>query len=331
MNPTDQAAFLAAIRDDPADDTPRLVYADWLQEQATPEAEARAAFIRAQCGAGPPASASRASIPWREWLPKAFARKRGWMTAGWPVDDRPFRVVARLEWSSRNLVGTLRADDPDPPPWQLVAGPADSTIAVEVEFRRGFVSRVSMPVDVWADLFRELRDDPNAVIDEVELHGVNLAVSDVTGEREHARGLSRLRYTMTWLENSPPGPGERERAIMSPSPVQFHLDDWSSPARLNLFRERQEFAEFIIDLREWDHYRQPVREASLRGLRADAIQCIGEGIWGRKTTYTEAVERGEFADTVNAFQRDIIEGLGVPAHIFRGDTLPVDRSDAYGV
>src|SRR5215203_6135464 len=40
-----QAAFLAAIRDDLDDDTPRLVFADWLEEHGDP----RGAFIRAQC------------------------------------------------------------------------------------------------------------------------------------------------------------------------------------------------------------------------------------------------------------------------------------------
>ncbi len=45
--PTDeQRALWAAIRANPADDTPRLVYADWLQEHGD---EARAEFIRVQC------------------------------------------------------------------------------------------------------------------------------------------------------------------------------------------------------------------------------------------------------------------------------------------
>jgi uncharacterized protein (TIGR02996 family) len=39
-------AFLQAILDVPDDDTPRLVYADWLDEHGEP---ARAEFIRAQC------------------------------------------------------------------------------------------------------------------------------------------------------------------------------------------------------------------------------------------------------------------------------------------
>jgi len=42
----DDDAFLAAIRANLDDDTPRLVYADWLQEQGN---EARAEFIRVEC------------------------------------------------------------------------------------------------------------------------------------------------------------------------------------------------------------------------------------------------------------------------------------------
>ena len=45
--PTDeQRSFWNAIRANPDDDTPRLVYADWLQEQGD---EPRAEFIRVQC------------------------------------------------------------------------------------------------------------------------------------------------------------------------------------------------------------------------------------------------------------------------------------------
>lgn len=43
---TEQDALLAAIRDNPDDDTPRLVYADWLDENGEP---ARAEFIRVEC------------------------------------------------------------------------------------------------------------------------------------------------------------------------------------------------------------------------------------------------------------------------------------------
>jgi uncharacterized protein (TIGR02996 family) len=43
---THEEAFLEAIREQPDDDTPRLIYADWLEEYGQPE---RAEFIRVQC------------------------------------------------------------------------------------------------------------------------------------------------------------------------------------------------------------------------------------------------------------------------------------------
>lgn len=46
--PDEQAALLAAIVADPDEDTPRLVYADWLEETGEPSNVARAHFIRTQ-------------------------------------------------------------------------------------------------------------------------------------------------------------------------------------------------------------------------------------------------------------------------------------------
>src|SRR5262245_8993000 len=53
---TEQAALLAAIAANPDDDTPRLVYADWLDEHrpdrvpsAAAGPSARAEFLRVQC------------------------------------------------------------------------------------------------------------------------------------------------------------------------------------------------------------------------------------------------------------------------------------------
>jgi uncharacterized protein (TIGR02996 family) len=45
---TDRDALLAAVAARPADDTPRLVFADWLDDTGQPD---RAAFVRAQCAA----------------------------------------------------------------------------------------------------------------------------------------------------------------------------------------------------------------------------------------------------------------------------------------
>src|SRR5262245_21618304 len=45
---SDGEALFRAVCENPADDTPRLVYADWLEENDQPE---RAEFIRLQCEA----------------------------------------------------------------------------------------------------------------------------------------------------------------------------------------------------------------------------------------------------------------------------------------
>src|SRR4051794_34871936 len=46
MPSADERAFFDRIRDEPADDMPRLIYADWLDETGQSE---RAEFIRLQC------------------------------------------------------------------------------------------------------------------------------------------------------------------------------------------------------------------------------------------------------------------------------------------
>jgi uncharacterized protein (TIGR02996 family) len=48
----DEGSFLRAILTNPTDDLPRLVYADWLDEQQTDEASRKAEFIRLQHATG---------------------------------------------------------------------------------------------------------------------------------------------------------------------------------------------------------------------------------------------------------------------------------------
>src|SRR5262245_43690768 len=50
-----EAALIAAIAADPAEDTPRLVYADFLEERGSESDTARARFIRAQVELARPA------------------------------------------------------------------------------------------------------------------------------------------------------------------------------------------------------------------------------------------------------------------------------------
>ncbi len=42
-------SFLQAILDEPLDDTPRLIFADWLQDQADSILAARGELMRVQC------------------------------------------------------------------------------------------------------------------------------------------------------------------------------------------------------------------------------------------------------------------------------------------
>ncbi|MCI0704756.1 MAG: TIGR02996 domain-containing protein, partial [Planctomycetia bacterium] len=49
MTSQEEQSFLTAILAEPDDDTPRLVFADWLDERGTDDDKAHAALIRAQC------------------------------------------------------------------------------------------------------------------------------------------------------------------------------------------------------------------------------------------------------------------------------------------
>ena len=76
---SERAAFVSAILDNPADDTVRLVFADWLEEHGEPE---RAEFIRCQIeAANLPALQRAKSKPHKR--AKALLRKydQAWRTA----------------------------------------------------------------------------------------------------------------------------------------------------------------------------------------------------------------------------------------------------------
>ena len=64
-----ETAFLQTIAAAPADDTSRLVYADWLDDQGHAQ---RARFIREQCAPGTqePHIADPGLIAWEEVLPR---------------------------------------------------------------------------------------------------------------------------------------------------------------------------------------------------------------------------------------------------------------------
>ncbi len=99
-----EQAFLQAIVEAPEDDVPRLVYADWLEEQGTPAASARADLIRVQFALTdlPPDDLRRAQLEEHE---------------------RALLLAHETEW-----VAPLRAIG-------MLAG---------WEFRRGFVERIAL-------------------------------------------------------------------------------------------------------------------------------------------------------------------------------------------
>jgi uncharacterized protein (TIGR02996 family) len=99
---TEQEAFLQAIIEEPDDDTPRLVYADWLDEHGQHD---RAEFIRVQC--------LQASLPWD--------------------DDRQSELLAReAQLLARHYEDwTVWGDRPE-----------EQEVGPDISFRRGFVERL---------------------------------------------------------------------------------------------------------------------------------------------------------------------------------------------
>jgi uncharacterized protein (TIGR02996 family) len=116
MTDTDTGtALLAAVRATPADDTVRLVYADWLEEQGE---ELRAEFIRATC-AGDFGNLPAGSLVREGALAQAKANGVEWFG--------PFGVVClRRELFQKEMTG--------------------GSVAL---VRRGFVEEVRAPADWW--------------------------------------------------------------------------------------------------------------------------------------------------------------------------------------
>ena len=120
--PTDeQRALWAAIRAHPDEDTPRLVYADWLQEHGD---GIRAEFIRLQCAIA------------RQPTDRKTQRK---VLRALDHRERVLYMAHRVQWAAplfRALVGPR----PSARPESWVRG-------VGIRFRRGFVSELRLDLD----------------------------------------------------------------------------------------------------------------------------------------------------------------------------------------
>ena len=126
---TEEEAFIAAIVASPADDTPRLVFADWLEENGRPD---RAELIRLQCRLEPD----------RERFDDAAVNELHrqvvqLLRSSWPghvsfrdQEDRWFAAASGLPWDSPNLT---------------------------TEWRRGFVETVGLHAGNFVRYGRDVR------------------------------------------------------------------------------------------------------------------------------------------------------------------------------
>jgi uncharacterized protein (TIGR02996 family) len=131
---SDEIALLDAIASHPEEDTPRLIYADWLDEHGQ---HIRAEFIRVQMAVALADSLSR------------------------PEQDRHVRVYKRnqelLDNHRKELFGPLAMLSGDPR-------------GVWIEFRRGFISSIELPVGQFLDyaaILAGLRPLPDVRVTEV--------------------------------------------------------------------------------------------------------------------------------------------------------------------
>lgn len=187
---TTEEAFLTAIRETPDDDAPRLIFADWLEDNGDPE---RAEFIRLLVQAA--ASRAGEALPLRE-------RAGQLLVANW------------LRW-----VGPLRdAFGPNPfEPW-LSGMPA--VRAVE-NFRRGFVEKLTVGAPQFLGRDRPLYG--LTALTGLSFHGAG-GVVDQLATRHELQWIRRLAFVDYY--SSPLGPHDAAALASSPHLLrlrQLHL------------------------------------------------------------------------------------------------------------
>src|SRR4051812_3726566 len=146
-----ESALLAAIAAHPEEDTPRLAYADWLDEHAgdlpdPPAVRIRAEFIRVQC-----------EVKKLEHLPAEQQR---------PHVHLWRRQQELLDNHRRDLLGAL----------------GDDVTYFDAMFDRGFVEKLTIPAAVFlkhAEVVRNLRPTPR-----VELHWAEGVLNELLGQSE---------------------------------------------------------------------------------------------------------------------------------------------------
>lgn len=140
-----RAAFIQAICENPKDDTPRLMYADWLDEHGESE---RAEFIRVGCELsimehaefGPECSWGGTCVcPSHERLRWLRRRERElWRGTGKPL-HHPCQWFEVPNWACLVDIGLTRIE------WTT-----EDDDEIVGNIRRGFVAAITLPADAWA-------------------------------------------------------------------------------------------------------------------------------------------------------------------------------------
>lgn len=158
---TTDAGFLQAILEQPADDAPRLIFADRLDEVGTEEAHARAEFIRVQCALEPlrrhghgTSNPHGGACETCQRVARMESRERRLLaTFGrqWCMDGAPDGAAAE-EFGERNprLVWLLPSN---PDQWVVETDPL-----VGLGFCRGFIESLTLDGNIcrrYLDVIRE--------------------------------------------------------------------------------------------------------------------------------------------------------------------------------
>ncbi len=130
-------ALLRSILENPADDAPRLVYADWLDDHGEP---VRAEFIRVQCRKGDLSYSWQYKIDKHHWRTTLGCR---WVSDLVLAHEKVTGTWPSYSWgSSASPTGPGLYKSGAEKVWMKYSG------CVEVEFTGGFVASVSLPLAV---------------------------------------------------------------------------------------------------------------------------------------------------------------------------------------
>jgi uncharacterized protein (TIGR02996 family) len=125
---THEDGFLARLASTPADDTVRLVYADWLEEQGTDEANRKAEFLRTQHALRMFQGKRKVKV----WLERKLKNLTIELPAGWlgVVSYLPIENCATAKNRSRSFVTlpTVQFAYQCPKEWAALDGTDDPTV-----------------------------------------------------------------------------------------------------------------------------------------------------------------------------------------------------------